>query len=193
MYSSRAMRSMSPHERAAVYKNQTLGAVWVLMGVGVLTLADPVLRSVQASVIPGLLAPGVATRATGQSFASTPHVVLAVLGGGLLVLLGILAGTGRARAALAGALLIAADWPLVLTSGRAGDFPELITSVLRLFYLWYVIRGYRAVGLRRTLREKMAQADAEYDGELKARAKRRGAKEDQPVDSRFEPEDEYQG
>ena len=194
MYSAKAMRAMSPHERAKVYKNQTVGAVWILLGVGIITLASPLLRlGASLGVEPGLVAPVALGRLAGQAATSPLVNVLAASGGAVLVALGVLLGVGRAHAALVGALVLLLDWPFVLVAGRAGDFPELLTSVLRLFALFYVLRGWRAVRLRRELQEKLQQADAEYDEELKARARRRGRQDGQPVDSRFEPEDDYQG
>ena len=74
-----------------------------------------------------------------------------------------------------------------------GDFPELLTSVFRLFCLFYLLRGIRAVGLRKELLARMREADKAYEEELALRAKKRGTPGGQPLDPRLEQEDEYQG
>lgn len=194
MYSGQAMKSMSPHERAAVYKNQLVGATWLLLWVGVMTLAGPFIQfTATPDVDPGLIAPVALGRALNLPAASPLTVVFAGLGGGLMLLLGWRLGLGHARAALIGALVIGIDWPLVLLDGRAGDFPELLTSVLRLFYLFFLLRAFQAARLREELLETMRQADREYDMQLAARAGQRGTRNGKKIDSRFEPEDDYQG
>lgn len=188
------MRSMSPHARAAVYKNRIVGAVWLSILVGVLTVVEPYFRLGQATeFFPGLLFPGALAKLVGVAAGATPHVLVALLCGGVLIILAILGGRGRRNALLGAVLVIAVDWPIVLTQGSASSFPVLATSVLRLFYLYTIVRGYLAVASRTALLERMTKADQEYDEELKERSRRRGGKGDKPVDSRFESEDDYQG
>lgn len=185
---------MGPQARAAAYKNRIVGAVWLSLALGGLTLVEPFVGFARSSgVAVGLLAPEVLVRTSGIAPGSGGHVLAAAVGGVALAVLGLALGFGRSRAALAAIALLVLDLPLVATFGRPGEFAFVITCVLRIAGLLVLLRGYRACGERAALLQTMAEADGAYEEERKAKAAKRGDKSDKLVDSRFEPEDDYQG
>ncbi|PTX91691.1 hypothetical protein [Opitutus sp. ER46] len=151
--------SKTARQRADACRHQILGAAGLAVFIGVATMAEPILRVTQNSgLTPGLLLPEVVFGSYFRMAGAMGHVLAAAACGALLVLLGILTGLGRKRAVMVAALVVVCDWPLALLAGNASNFPQIITSVLRFLYLFYLVRGYRAIGLREALQAESREA-----------------------------------
>lgn len=196
MSGSRSLRKLSPQARLAFYRNRVVAATGLLILAGLATVAEPLAGVfVRSGVSLGLLAPVVASGWLGPGPGSLLHAALAVAAGGFLVLLGVATGFGRRLEAGVAAALLLLDLPLVLGGEGArafASFPTIVTVVLRVLIVWYVVRGIRAVGRREELRQRMAEADAEYEAELRSKDGRRSFPGEGPARSSTE-EDEYQG
>lgn len=196
----RELRNLSPQMRLAVFKNRMVGAVWLLILSGVLTMAEPFTRLYKLyGVSLGLLTPGVLAGFLGQNAGSNLHMAVAAACGTIVIVLGVLTGFNRMHAAVIGAAVLALDLPLVLADADLGKipadalFPLIITGVIRFIFIRGVVRGILAAGRRRELMRQMEEADREYDSVQRAKAQQNkpNGNKQQRYDN-YE-EEEYQG
>jgi len=168
------LKSLSPQGRLSVYHNRTVSALWLMVLIGVLTIAEPfILFGTKVIFSPGLIAPEVIASLTKQSFGSAPHKLLAVVLGLFIIILGVMGMAGKVAAFITGAVLLALDL-LFLFIGIFVSKPDseevfmvAIILAVRVFSLGITARGIRAVGQKHQLREEMGDADRKYEEEKK--------------------------
>lgn len=155
-----------PQIRLASYHNRSVGAVWVMILIGAITMIEQYVRFYKDI--------GMALGVYSIDLINPAWLAMTVglTCGVLLIVGGVFIGFGRAWLPIIltiGLTLDLIDPIVLLLNTKVRDaFPLIITIIIRLIALRFLVRGLSALSKRRDLQNTMAAAVKEHDQGLNA-------------------------